>query len=463
MTALSTVNSPQLQLLHRGKVRDSFRVDAKTRLIVVTDRISAFDLKLDTPIPGKGEVLNRLAAWWFAQTADIVPNHLLRTVGRQASLVREAVPMKIEVIVRGYMAGSMARGYREGRRSFSGVAVPDGLRENDRLPQPIVTPTTKEESDQEITPDQIVAQGLLSAERYAAVEGLALRLFNRGTELLAARGLLLADTKYEFGLVDDQIVLIDEIHTPDSSRIWDAARYALAPAAVPPLDKEFVRTHMMAARARTGAWPRTLPPDIVAETLRRYAELYTRVTQQPLTPAPEAGDSLREALVAEGLIKAGFVAIVMGSPKDRAHAEKLRAVLAPYDLYTVMRVVSAHKNGERIAELVATYGETIEPGVIIAVAGESNGLGGALAANFAIPVINAPPFSDRSDVLLNVASSLMMPSATPAATCIRPDNAAHAALRALNIPSLRRTLAAEIRALKQSLIEADAELSGLSS
>ena len=153
MSGLSNVNTPQLKLLHRGKVRDSFRVDDRTRLIVVTDRISAFDLKIETPIPGKGEVLNKLAAFWFHRTRDIVPNHLLRTVGTHGALVREAAPIKVEVIVRGYMAGSMARGYSQGLRVFSGVTVPEGLTENGRLPRPIVTPTTKEESDREITPD----------------------------------------------------------------------------------------------------------------------------------------------------------------------------------------------------------------------------------------------------------------------------------------------------------------------
>lgn len=463
MSGLSNVNTPQLKLLHRGKVRDSFRVDDRTRLIVVTDRISAFDLKIETPIPGKGEVLNKLAAFWFHRTRDIVPNHLIRTVGTHGALVREAAPIKVEVIVRGYMAGSMARGYSKGVRVFSGVTVPEGLTENGRLPQPIVTPTTKEDSDREITPDAIAAEGLLSRAHYDELERIALALFQRGTAVLAERGLLLADTKYEFGFVDGEIVLIDEIHTPDSSRIWDAERYALSPAEVPPLDKEFVRTHMLAEKRRTGSYPRTLPPEIVEETIRRYATLYTRVTGERLhSPAVPAND-LRDALVAEGLIKPGFVAMVMGSPKDRAHAEKLVGMLRPYGVHTVMRVCSAHKNGERIPELVAAYGETLEPGVVIAIAGESNGLGGALAANLPIPVINAPPFADRADIALNVASSLMMPSSTPASTCIRPDNAAQAAIRALNVPALRARLSAEIRALKLSLLEADAELSGLSS
>ena len=196
MTGLTHVSTPQLQLLHRGKVRDSFRIDDRRRLIVVTDRISAFDLKIKTPIHGKGAVLNRLAAFWFAHTQDIVPNHLIETMGSHGSLVHEAAPLKVEVVVRGYMAGSMSRGYSQGLRRFSGVAVPEGLTENGPLPAPIVTPTTKEENDREITAADIVAEGLVDAETYAQLERVALALFARGTALLSERGLILADTKY---------------------------------------------------------------------------------------------------------------------------------------------------------------------------------------------------------------------------------------------------------------------------
>lgn len=305
MNGLTHLSSPALQLLHRGKVRDSFRVDDRRRLIVVTDRISAFDLKIMTPIPGKGAVLNRLAAYWFAHTHDIVPNHLIATVGSHGSLVREAAPLKIEVVVRGYMAGSMARGYAKGIRSFSGVSVPEGLTENGPLPSPIVTPTTKEENDREITAAELVAEGLVDAQTYAELERVALALFARGTALLAERGLLLADTKYEFGVVDGQIVLIDELHTPDSSRIWDRAAHAADPARVPSMDKEYVRAYMLAERARTGAFPLALPPEVVAETYRRYAALFSRVTGEALPPPGDAVADLRGALIEAGLLPAG--------------------------------------------------------------------------------------------------------------------------------------------------------------
>lgn len=305
MTGFTHVSTPELRLLHRGKVRDSFRVDDRRRLIVVTDRISAFDLKIQTPIPGKGAVLNRLAAFWFAQTQDIVPNHLIATMGSHGSLVLEAIPLKVEVVVRGYMAGSMSRGYSQGLRSFSGVSVPDGLSPNGRLPAPIVTPTTKEENDREITAADIVLDGLVDAETYAELERVALALFARGTERLAERGLLLADTKYEFGLVDGKVVLIDELHTPDSSRIWDRAAYAADPAGVPSLDKEYVRTYMLAERARTGSFPLVLPPEVVAETFRRYADLCARITGEALAPPSDAAADLQAALIDAGVLPPG--------------------------------------------------------------------------------------------------------------------------------------------------------------
>ncbi len=460
MNVIERVHTPQLKKLHAGKVRDSFRVDDKTRLIVVTDRISAFDLKLKTPIPGKGEVLNRLAAHWFARTRDIVQNHLLELVSENASLVREATPIRVEMIVRGYLAGSMSRGYKEGKRVFSGVRVADGLGENDRLPEPIVTPTTKEESDREITPEDIVSSGLASRETYEKMREVSLRLFARGTEVLGEKGLLLADTKYEFGLIEGEVVLIDEIHTPDSSRIWSQARWSEDHAAVPPLDKELVRAHLLAERQRTGAFPRELPPEVVAETRARYTYLFQEVTGEEPHPSADAPQRLYDSLVARGLLKPGFVALCMGSKADLDHARRIAEVIDRYGVRTFLRVVSAHKNGERIPELAASYNDTLEPGVVIAIAGESNGLGGALSANLELPVINAPPFADKIDLMLNVASSLMMPSRISASTVVKPENAAHAALRALNLRSLRARFRAEIDEMKAALLRADDELGG---
>ncbi len=460
MDCLTRFETPQLTRLHRGKVRDSFRVDAERRLIVVTDRLSAFDRVLSTPIPHKGEVLNKLSAWWFGQTRDIVPNHQIRSVGPCGALVREAEPLRIEMVVRGYLTGSMWRGYQKGQRSFSGVEVADGLSQNQRFDAPLVTPTTKEDSDRPITPEAIVAEGWASAEQVAEMQRLSLALFARGTELLAERGILLVDTKYEFGLIADELHLIDEIHTPDSSRFWDAAAHQRDPLQVDSLDKEFVRRWLLEQDQGDGA-PLELPDHIVAETGRRYTDLYRRVTGDFLSSSDEpVASRLYRALVAEQLIRDGFVAVIMGSPVDLPHCQKIQQVVERYGVYCDLRVASAHKNGERVVALADEYNHAVEPGAVIAVAGRSNGLGGALAANLGMAVLSAPPFKDQLDMLTNITSSLMMPSRTPAATVIGADSAAMAALRCLNLPRLRQAFLAEIDATKAELIEADARIRG---
>jgi fusion protein PurCD len=458
MSTLPSICTPQLKTIHRGKVRDSLRVDDATRLLVVSDRLSAFDRVLDTPVPMKGEVLSRLSNWWFGQTADVVPNHVLRVVDPIATLVKEVEPIRIEMIVRGYLTGSMGRAYDAGVRTFCGVDVPDGLKPNQRFPQPLVTPTTKEKNDREISPAEIVAEGWTTAERYEQMKAVALRLFERGSRILAEKGLILVDTKYEFGLLNGELVLIDEIHTPDSSRMWDQAAYDKDPLQVESHDKEYVRAWLRANR-RNGEYPTELPDDVVRETTRRYVDIYERITGEKLDVTTEDPRTrLARNLHAAGLIKDGFVAFVMGSRADIEHANKMKAVVESYGVYADVRVCSAHKNGEDLPELLAEYDPAIEPGAIVAIAGLSNGLGGALAANSCLPVISCPPFKDGVDMLLNLNSSLMMPSAVPNMTVVKPKEAAAAALRALNLPRLKDRFREEIVEMKERLRYDDREI-----
>ncbi len=456
MSTLTDFTIGQLPYLHQGKVREIYRAAPGQLLIVATDRLSAFDSVLDSPIPGKGSVLSSLAAWWFEQTADLVPNHLLRVVDPNACLVKECQPILIEVVVRGYLCGSMWRRYRAGERSFEGNVLPDGLTENARLPHPIVTPTTKEKSDRPITPAAIVAEGWTTQERWARMQRLGLQLFDRGTRLLAEQGIILVDTKYEFGLLDGEIILIDEIHTPDSSRFWPAESWARDPASAVQLDKEFVRKWLMAHKLG-GVVPSSLPADVVGETTQRYRDIFQRITGQP-APGLSADPlgRLYDNLVANQVIREGYVVLIMGSPVDEPHCLRIKELVEAYDMGCHMRVVSAHKNGERIFDMAHFYNRSIEPGSVVAVAGLSNGLGGALAANFALPVTNSPPFADKLDLLININSSLMLPSKTPAGTVVRPESAAMLSLRNLNLPSLRRRFRAEIASLKADLIEKDA-------
>ena len=221
INTLEKFESPQLTKIHAGKVRDSIKIDDKKRMIVVTDRISAFNKNLEnSAIPSKGGVLNSLTNFWFKKTEDIIPNHLIEQIDDNISLVKEAEPIRVEMIVRAYLTGSMWRGYKTGGRIFSGVEVVDGLTVNQKFPEPILTPTTKDEFDSEITEKEIIESGLLDKKTYQMMKEISLKLFAYGSEFLAEKGIILVDTKYEFGFFEGDLILIDEIHTPDSSRFW---------------------------------------------------------------------------------------------------------------------------------------------------------------------------------------------------------------------------------------------------
>ncbi len=458
MKTVKTLISPQLKNIHSGKVRESFRIDDKTRMILVTDKISSFDKVLKSRIPYKGAVLNALADFWFDKTGDIIDNHMKKLIDPNISLVKEAKPIKIEMIIRGYLTGSMWRNYSKGKREFSGIKVGEGLTKNQKFEQPLVTPTTKEESDREITPEDIVKEGWTTAELYDEMEKISLQLFEFGSKYLAEKGIVLVDTKYEFGLVDDKLILIDEIHTPDSSRFWYVDDYRKNPEKVEQIDKEFVRQWLINNKTEHG-YHDALPEDVIAETSKRYLEIYRSITGSEL-PGLETDPNSRMLanLVKHGVIKDGYVAIIMGSPADIEHCNSIRDKLEKYDIFVDMRVVSAHKNGERIGGIAAEYNQSIEPGAVIAVAGRSNGLGGALSANMAVPVINCPPFKDKVDMTVNINSSLMMPSKTPAATVVDVSNATQFALRSLNIPRLKARFTEEIEKVKSDLIEADLKI-----
>ena len=288
---------PALEEPYRGKVRDTY-ADGDRLVLVTTDRISAFDHILDQPIPFKGQILNRLAAFFFAETADLVPNHVIAVPDPNVTLAKRCAPFPVEFVVRGYLAGHAWRVYRDGGREVSGAALPGGLREAERLPSPLLTPATKAEEghDEDVSEADIVARGIMSADDLATCRGYALRLFERGTELAAARGLLLVDTKYEFGRAPSgEIVVIDEVHTPDSSRYYYADGYEERLAAGEPqrqLSKEFVREWLMdqGFQGKEGQQMPALSDDFRVEVALRYAELFERMTGHPFQPdtSPDA-------------------------------------------------------------------------------------------------------------------------------------------------------------------------------
>lgn len=270
--------------LQRGKVRDSY-VQGDRRVLVATDRISAFDRVLGT-IPFKGQVLNQLAAFWFEKTRDVAPNHMIAVPDPNVMLVRECRQLPLEFVVRGYITGvtktSAWSNYADGVRRFCGHVLPEGLRKDQRLDRPIVTPTTKHEKhDRNISRDEAIAEGLLDVSTFDKAADICLRLYARGVEHAAAHGLILVDTKYELGLLDGELVVSDEIHTPDSSRYWFMDGYEANFAAgreQRKLDKEFVRQWLADRGFRGDGDPPALTDEVRVEAAKRYIEAYERVT-----------------------------------------------------------------------------------------------------------------------------------------------------------------------------------------
>lgn len=279
---------------YEGKVRDVYNVANLALVLVATDRISAFDHVLPRAIPFKGQVLNQIAAYFLAATEDIVPNHVISVPDPNVTIGRKCDAIPIEMVVRGYLAGHAWRVYRDGGRELCGVSLPDGLKENDKLPIPIITPSTKSKigHDEDISEAEILKSGLVEPQQWEELKHYALALFERGTQMAAEKGLILVDTKYEFGFFEeDLIVLIDEIHTPDSSRYFYLDTYAELQAAGKPqrqLSKEFVREWLMERgfQGREGEAMPEMDDAFVNQITQRYIELYEKVTGQAFQHAP---------------------------------------------------------------------------------------------------------------------------------------------------------------------------------
>lgn len=283
-----------------GKVRDMYRV-GDLRVLVATDRISAFDRVLGA-VPFRGQVLNQLSAWWFEATRDLVPNHVVSVPDPNVTIAREAEPLPIEVIVRGYITGSTKTSlwylYEHGERAPYGVPLPEGLSKNDPLPEPIITPTTKAapgEHDERLTAAEVTERGLVEPSLWARVQEVALALFARGQEVARRGGLVLVDTKYEFGLAEGELVLIDEVHTPDSSRYWDLAAYERGE--IVHHDKEHLRLWYAARGFRGEGEPPPLAPELARELAQLYVGVFERLTGARFEPgAQPAGPRIQQSV-----------------------------------------------------------------------------------------------------------------------------------------------------------------------
>jgi len=285
---MSTFNLPKQTNFYKGKVRDVYTIADKYMVMQVSDRISAFDVVLPRPIPYKGQVLNQIAAQFLNATKDIVPNWMICSPLPNITIGHKCETYPVEMVVRGYLTGHAWRTYKSGKRELCGVALPEGLKENDRFPTPIITPTTKahEGHDEDISREEIISRGLVPKEEYEQLEKYTLAIYQRGQEIAKERGLILVDTKYEFGKRDGVITLIDEIHTPDSSRYFYLEGYEERQAkgeAQKQLSKEFVREWLMANgfQGKDGQQVPEMTDEVIKGISERYIELYENVTGKP--------------------------------------------------------------------------------------------------------------------------------------------------------------------------------------
>jgi len=287
-------NFPKQKAVYKGKVREVYNIDDQLLVMVASDRLSAFDVVMPKQIPFKGQILNQIAAYMLNETSDLVPNWLLSCPDPNVAVGYLASPFKVEMVIRGCLSGHSWREYRDGKREICGVAMPDGMKENDKFYEPIITPSTKAsdgDHDEDISREEIIAQGIVAEEDYLVLEDYTRKLFQRGTEIAAKRGLLLVDTKYEFGkLKDGKIVLIDEIHTPDSSRYFYAEGYKERQnrgEGQKQLSKEFVRQWLIenGFQGLEGQKVPEMSSEKIEEISNRYIELYEQITGEKFEKA----------------------------------------------------------------------------------------------------------------------------------------------------------------------------------
>ncbi len=302
---MPTFNFPNQTNFYKGKVRDVYSIGNDTLVMVASNRISAFDVILPSPISFKGQVLNQIAAYMLNATKDICPNWLISSPAPNVSVGKRCEPFKIEMVVRGNLTGHAWRTYSNGKRTLCGITMPDGLKENDYFPTPVITPSTKasEGHDEDISKEEIIAQGLASAEDWTILEKYALQLFARGKEIAAKQGLILVDTKYEFGKIDNTIFLMDEIHTPDSSRYFYADGFEERQTTgerQKQLSKEFVREWLIANdfMGKEGQAVPHMSEEWIDTISKRYIELYEKVIGEKFKPEVLSDEDTFESIVA---------------------------------------------------------------------------------------------------------------------------------------------------------------------
>lgn len=428
------------QLLRTGKVRDLYDIGKNLMLIRHSDRVSSFD-KVWCDIRDKGNILNSSSVWWFDRTKHIVPNHLVYSPENgKDMIVRKCTVFPIEFVVRGYITGSTNTSlwthYNRGKRTYCGLHFPDGLKKNQRLFKPVITPTTKGDIDEPISAEEIVSREIMTQSEWDYCSQKAMELYKYGQKIAKGSGLILVDTKYEFGrnMKTGEIMLIDEIHTCDSSRFWKLDTYdARFQSGMEPekFDKDLVRTYVKTQCEPYSTKPSdvTIPQDIKNTVRKAYLEFYNVLTGTLLELSESETPTPTDVAVHYfERYHRDRVYIISGSVNDKSFVERIQSHLDKLGLYHTWLACSAHKQTRKVIEYLEqreseaqTHNHRV---VYITVAGRSNALSGVVACNTRFPVIACPPFKDKIDMMVNINSTLQMPSNTPVITVIDPGNAA---------------------------------------
>lgn len=412
--------------IHSGKVREIYDIGYNLLNIVHSDRLSSFDRHI-CDVPGKGAALNSMSAYWFDTTRHIVDNHMVHSEGN-SMIVKKCTPFKVEVVVRGYITGNTSTSlwthYAKGVREYCGITFPDGLEKHQKIPN-VLTPTTKGEHDLPISAEQVVTMGLMTQEEWDFVSKKAMQLFAFGQDFVSKKGLILVDTKYEFGKdANGNILLIDELHTCDSSRYWFSDTYneRMKNGQDPQsLDKDRIRNYVKSVcDPYTDEIPE-IPYEVISNTRSCYMEFYMILSLQPVT---EFGNDVDMTERYFDFFHRERVVILSGSDSDKPFVDKIVAELDKNNIYSDRYVASAHKQTRVVLGLLDKYEKMGGKVVWVTVAGRSNALSGVVAANTRFPVIGCPPFKDKDDMMVNINSTIQCPSKVPVMTILEPGNVA---------------------------------------
>ena len=425
-----------------GNVREIYFIDKNLVLFVHTDKLSSFDRHV-CDVPGKGSLLNLVSTWWFNRTKFIIDNHMLYSKDNMLVAKRcEVIP--IEFVVRGYITGSSKTSlwthYKDGKRTYCGIDFKDGLKKNQKLEAPVVTPTTKDVEDIPISAKEIIDRNILTQKEWDYISSKAIELFEYGQMVAQSKNLILVDTKYEFGRDNNgNIILIDEIHTGDSSRYWVLNSYQdRFSNNVDPerLDKESIRTYLLSVcNPYTVDKIPDIPNNKIEGLLNGYINLYKKLDNK----IPEIVSYNPELDINQYIdnyiknIHNQMIVILSGSPSDNNFIDKITKHLDSRNLYYQHHICSAHKQTKKLLGILDEYESQNRSLIYITVAGRSNALSGVVACNTRHPVFACPPFSDKSDFMLNINSSLQCPSNVPVMTVLEPSNLALSCSRIFNL------------------------------